>query len=163
MKSKKLCRALRNNNPFNIKKSNQPWLGKQNFCFEYDEKVFEVFSSLEFGVRAGLKLLYNYIYLYGLDSVYKVIDRFAPRSENATDAYARFVADFIRTRHSAYLAKEEFAFHSREYFFLMCEAIIAFETGCNWSSRKNFHLTAPDLAETFDKFFPKYNFKTVSL
>lgn len=163
MKSSKLCRALRNNNPFNIKKSDQPWLGKRNFLFNDHEMVFEVFGTLEYGVRAGLKLLYNYIYLYGLDSVYKVINRFAPRCENATDAYVKFVEDFIRSHHSVYMAKEDHSFYTRENFFLMCEAIIAYETGVNWSTRKNFHLTADQLAETFDKYFPKYNFKPIKL
>lgn len=79
-------RGLRNNNPFNIKKSRQPWLGK---CLGVD-KVFESFSLLEYGVRAGLKLLTTYVHR-GIDSPNKIIHRFAPTSENNTQNYLDFV------------------------------------------------------------------------
>lgn len=166
MKSNKLPRGLRNNNPFNIKKSSQPWKGKITIL-PYDdfpsEQVFEVFSSLKYGVRAGLKLLYNYVYLYKLDTVYKVLERFAPRCENALDVYVEYVENTISNYsatklHQPYLQGSSLI-GKRNIFFIMCYAIIRYENGINDNVCINFHLTPKALSATFDEFFPNYTFK----
>lgn len=82
-------RGIRNNNPFNIKKSAARWQGKTIGV----DKVFETFESMEFGFRAGFKLLINYVH-QGHNSIDKIISRFAPSIENNTDYYKRFVCDY---------------------------------------------------------------------
>lgn len=80
-------RGYRNNNPFNIKKSALNWQGK----IEGSDKVFETFKSLDYGYRAGLKLLINYVHK-GYNTIDKIVTRFAPSNENNTDVYIRFVS-----------------------------------------------------------------------
>lgn len=81
-------RGIRNNNPLNIKKSNTAWQGKTAGT----DTVFETFSSAEYGIRAGAKILLTYQSKYGLNTVKDIINRFAPTIENDTNAYAQHVA-----------------------------------------------------------------------
>ena len=53
-------RGIRNNNPFNIKRSSSRWLGKVPFKDSSDQ-VFEQFTDIDYGLRAGFILLRNYI------------------------------------------------------------------------------------------------------
>lgn len=48
---------------------------------------------MAYGYRAAFKLLNNYQRNYGLDTIRKMIDRWAPSNENHTDAYVRTVAE----------------------------------------------------------------------
>lgn len=80
-------RGLRNNNPFNIKKSNNKWIGK----IKGDDKVFETFDTLEHGYRAGLIILKTYYTKYKLHTYRAILNRFAPSSENNLDNYLDFI------------------------------------------------------------------------
>lgn len=87
-------RGIRNNNPLNIRKGNN-WKGERP---NQTDKSFEEFQTMEMGIRAGFKLLKNYITGYGgntkpFDTIEKVIRRWAPPTENATEKYIQFVAD----------------------------------------------------------------------
>lgn len=79
-------RGLRNNNPFNIKKSRFTWLGKVSGL----DPTFETFKTIDFGLRCGLKLLLTYV-SRGINTPYKIIHRYAPTSENNTQNYISFV------------------------------------------------------------------------
>lgn len=82
-------RGIRNNNPFNIKKSsNNKWIGKKK---KSSDPVFEQFECIDYGIRAGIVLLRRYIKRYHLHSVSDILKRFAPESENDLNAYIRFV------------------------------------------------------------------------
>lgn len=76
------------NNPFNIRFNRKNvWYGqigrKKGFCR---------FSSFDYGVRACVVLLRNYIRA-GFSTIRKIITRFAPASDgNDTDAYISFVS-----------------------------------------------------------------------
>lgn len=87
-------RGIRNNNPLNIRKGNN-WKGERP---KQTDKSFEEFETMEMGIRAGFKILKNYITGYGgktkpYDTIEKVIRRWAPPTENATEKYIQFVAD----------------------------------------------------------------------
>lgn len=86
MTGKNLIRGLRNNNPFNIRKSRQPWIGK----IHGSDPEFETFRSMYLGIRAGVKLLLTYVDR-GIDTPSAIISRFAPSCENNTSAYLDFV------------------------------------------------------------------------
>lgn len=91
---KQLPRGIRNNNPLNIRKGNN-WQGEVNVS---TDKEFEQFISMEFGIRAGMKILRNYMTGHDgkyepKDTIDKIIRRWAPPIENATEAYILFVAD----------------------------------------------------------------------
>jgi len=79
----KITRGMRNNNPFNIRKSKSRWIGK----IKGTDKEFETFDSLEHGYRAGLILLANYYTKYHLHTIFDIITRFAPSTENKTYVY----------------------------------------------------------------------------
>lgn len=93
-------RGIRNNNPGNIKDFGIPWEGildreKQN-AEQRAENTFVVFSGPWWGIRAIAKILLNYQTRHGLDTVHKIIDRWAPAGDsNEPERYARFVANHI--------------------------------------------------------------------
>ena len=89
-------RGIRNNNPGNIR-IGDPWKG---LAFKYDmtdeqllEKEFCVFVGPSWGIRAICKILLTYRDKYGLHTIREMISRWAPPSENDTDAYVDSVAE----------------------------------------------------------------------
>lgn len=86
-------RGIRNNNPLNIRKGNN-WKGERP---NQTDKSFEEFETMEMGIRAGFKILKNYITGYGgkippYDTIDKIVRRWAPPTENATERYIDFVS-----------------------------------------------------------------------
>lgn len=81
-------RSVRNNNPLNIRLSNNQWDGKVNGS----DSAFEKFKTPVYGFRAAGKILLNYQKLYGLNTVEQMINRFAPPNENETSSYIQHVA-----------------------------------------------------------------------
>lgn len=75
-------RGVRNNNPLNIRVGNN-WQGE----ITNTDGEFEQFESVEMGIRAAAKLLKNYRDMYGLNTIEKIITRWAPPDENNTPAY----------------------------------------------------------------------------
>ena len=82
-------RGIRNNNPGNIRFSDDQW---QGLAAEQTDEEFFVFSAPEWGIRAMARILTNYQSRHGLGTVREIINRWAPPSENDTDAYVRSVA-----------------------------------------------------------------------
>lgn len=85
-------RGLRNNNPLNIEKTKggNPWQGE---IVPSGDSRFAQFRTIAYGYRAAFKLLNNYQRNYGLDTIRKMIGRWAPSNENHTDTYVRTVAE----------------------------------------------------------------------
>ena len=78
--------GFRNNNPTNIRyDEHTKWKGqighRAGFC---------VFSGKEWAFRATFKILFKYIDR-GQDSIEKIINTWAPPTENNTEAYITFV------------------------------------------------------------------------
>lgn len=84
-------RGLRNNNPLNIEKTKggNPWQGE---VVPSKDSRFAQFTSMAYGYRAAFKLLNNYQRNYGLDTIRKMISRWAPSNENHTEAYVKAVS-----------------------------------------------------------------------
>ncbi len=80
-------RGLRNNNPFNIRKSSNNWIGK----IKGTDKEFETFDTLEHGYRAGLIILRTYYNKYKLHTYGDIIHRFAPPCENELTYYYDYI------------------------------------------------------------------------
>lgn len=87
-------RGIRNNNPGNIRKTSQAWRGE----IEGDDEAFETFRTPEHGIRALARILLNYQRKRGLRTVGDIISRWAPPSENDTDAYEAAVAVSLGVR-----------------------------------------------------------------
>lgn len=93
MDKKIVPRGIRNNNPLNIRKGNN-WKGERP---NQTDKAFEEFESMEMGVRAGFYLIRKYMTGYNgltekFNTIEKIIRRWAPASENNTQAYIDTVA-----------------------------------------------------------------------
>jgi hypothetical protein len=78
-----MSRGLENNNPGNLIKGDTLFLGEKP---ESTDERFRQFETLEYGYRALLKNLISYINK-GYDTISKIINRWAPASENQTIAY----------------------------------------------------------------------------
>lgn len=87
-------RGIRNNNPGNIEINRaNDWEGRVKREDNTDGR-FEQFVSYEYGVRALIILLRNYI-KSGRNTITKVFAAYAPPSENDTKEYIRFVSGRI--------------------------------------------------------------------
>ena len=83
-------RGIRNNNPGNIRKSTDPW---QGLADQQTDVNFCVFNSPIYGIRALACTLIAYQDKHGLRTIRAIIGRWAPATENNTDAYVKAVAD----------------------------------------------------------------------
>lgn len=84
-----MTRGQRNNNPGNIRLSNQTFQGE----VKSDDKAFKKFKSMAYGYRALIKILQTYETKYGYNTIRKIITHWAPNNENNTSSYIRRVCD----------------------------------------------------------------------
>lgn len=81
-------RGQRNHNPLNIRKGNN-WQGEIS---PQSDREFEQFSCDLYGLRAGMKILKAYVTKHNCNTLRRIITRWAPPSENDTNAYIAIVA-----------------------------------------------------------------------
>jgi hypothetical protein len=81
-------KGVRNNNPGNIRVSADNWQGQVG-----KDGNFLKFDTAQNGIRAMAKILKTYQNKYNLDTITKLISRWAPTSENPTSKYIDFVAN----------------------------------------------------------------------
>lgn len=119
--NKVITRGIRNNNPFNIRRSGTRWQGK---LYSGKDNLFEVFTSMDYGIRAGIIILRTYVSVHKLTSVKTIISRFAPESENDTSAYVSYCEKYLHDRgfDSDHIVFGDMAFCS------LCSAIMIFES-----------------------------------
>lgn len=87
---KKIARCIRNNNPLNIRRGTARWKGMSK---REDDEDFEQFETMAYGWRAAFILLgRTYYEKYHLNTIQKIISRWAPACENKTDAYMMYVS-----------------------------------------------------------------------
>jgi len=114
-------RGERNNNPGNIRHSSTTWQGE---AADQPDQAFVTFKSPSWGIRAIAKILLTY-QAKGLDTVRQMILRWAPPSENDSEAYVRDVA-----QHMGVEPEQAISFAGRPDLLLsMVEAIIRHENG----------------------------------
>lgn len=86
----KLPRGIRNNNPGNIDYNSKiNWQGTSD---KKHDGRFIIFETPEHGLRAMARVLRTYQNRHGLNSIKKIIHRWAPASENNTRSYVYSVA-----------------------------------------------------------------------
>lgn len=125
MMDKKLPRGIRNNNPLNIRKGNN-WKGEVSRSTDGE---FEQFVSMQWGIRAGFKILKNYMTGYGgrvkaLTNVHDIIHRWAPPNENNCRAYIDSVCRF-----SGLHEFERLQFSDRNKMLALVDGMIRVECG----------------------------------
>ena len=89
-------RGVRNCNPLNIERGTK-WKGLRP---EQSDKRFCQFVSMQYGWRAGLIIIRNYISGHNgskksLDTIEKIINRWAPAPENPTSGYIKAVCEDV--------------------------------------------------------------------
>ncbi len=84
-----LSRGVRNCNPGNIRRTASPFRGE---VVPGDDPQFKQFESMAWGYRAMMLIIHNYNELYGINTLSRIIARWAPPSENHTSNYIRAVA-----------------------------------------------------------------------
>ena len=125
MMDKKLPRGIRNNNPLNIRKGNN-WKGEVSRSTDGE---FEQFISMQWGIRAGFKILKNYMTGYGgrvkaLTNIHDIIHRWAPPNENNCRAYIDSVCRF-----SGLHEFERLQFSDRNKMLALVDGMIRVECG----------------------------------
>jgi hypothetical protein len=80
-------RGIRNHNPGNIRHTGVAWLGQAD---EQTDPSFVVFKSPVYGIRAIVRIMHSY-QLLGINTIRGVISRWAPSTENDTNAYINSV------------------------------------------------------------------------
>ena len=101
-------RGIRNNNPGNIRWSNDQWKGLIPKD-QANDKSFCVPRTPEYGIRAMARIIRNYTKYPGIpgvgkpniDTVREIINRWAPAIENNTEAYIQSVAKNLGTTANA--------------------------------------------------------------
>jgi len=83
-----MTRGIRNNNPLNIRISDNDWKGK---VLINNDGQFEQFVSMYYGFRAAILTIETYIIKYGCNTIRSIITRWAPPNENHTSNYINFV------------------------------------------------------------------------
>lgn len=91
MRQNELPRGLRNNNPGNIRRNSDVFQGEVN---PSRDKEFKQFKNMAYGYRAMFKILSNYYNKYQLNTIRKMISRWAPENENNTAAYVSLVSSY---------------------------------------------------------------------
>ncbi len=84
-----MSRGLKNCNPGNIRQSKSRYKGEVR---PSRDPAFKQFESLAWGYRAIFMLLHTYRTRHNLRTLAEMIARWAPPTENRTDAYIRAVA-----------------------------------------------------------------------
>ena len=115
-----LARGIRNNNPGNIRKG-EKWKGLSE---HQTDSSFCIFVSPEYGIRALVKILLTYYKKYKLNTVKKIISRYAPPSENETESYIKSVANQLGVA-----SDEEIDLSSVAVLAVLLRAIIRHENG----------------------------------
>lgn len=116
-----IARGLRNNNPGNLRPGREPWLGQSA---QQGDPDFLVFATPEFGLRALIRTLCTYRTAHGCRTVRALISRWAPATENDTEAYVQAVA-----RHCGVGPDAEIEVFDPRTMTALVEAIIRRENG----------------------------------
>jgi hypothetical protein len=85
-----MARGIAINNPGNVRISSTAWLGKLT---PSRDPEFETFDTAEHGLRVIARILLTYFEEYKLNTIEGIIAKWAPDSENDTDAYIDDVSD----------------------------------------------------------------------
>ena len=86
-----MSRGIDNCNPGNIRLSKVFYRGEVQ---PSQDAAFKQFGSMEWGYRAMFVLLDTYARRYGLNTIRGMISRYAPPSENNTEAYIAAICEW---------------------------------------------------------------------
>ena len=132
---KKISRGIRNNNPGNIRLSNDPW---QGLAKVQTDKEFFQFKSMAYGIRAIARTLITYQDKYGIRTIKDFVTRYAPEKENDTANYKACVCGI-----SGFSENQILDFHQYEDLEPVIRGILFIENGAsNYPSFKKYDIDA---------------------
>lgn len=114
-------RGLRNNNPLNIRHNADVFQGET----KGNDKSFKTFSTMPYGYRAAFITLATYL-SRGWNTIEKIISRWAPPSENNTQAY---IANVVK--YSGVAADDVLTATSGDKYIMIVAAMSFVENGVN--------------------------------
>lgn len=121
------ARGVRNNNPGNVR-IGAHWQGlmprDQMTPEQVKEDEFCVFQAPKWGFRAMAIIFKNYARLYGVKTIREAISRWAPPSENDTEAYIKAVSDYVGVA-----PNDRYSFANRQNLTGLLKAVSIHECG----------------------------------
>ena len=149
--------AFRNCNPLNIRFSKSvKWQGQNG-----EEGGFVKFTSFSYGYRAAVKILRSYA-KRDIKAIGKIIETWAPQTENNTKAYVKAVLDYLNgvwrmdNDEGDYCARTQINLRDREEVVNLLMAMTRVEMGANAAQlhdMKRWAYVGYDLAVTTNNFF----------
>lgn len=122
----RVARGYRNNNPLNIRRSSDKWIGQSA---DQLDKSFVQFETMAYGCRAAYVLLYTYYRKYKCRTIESVISRWAPPLENDTFTYIRTVVSYM-CGNGIFVSKDnEIDFENIYFMVLFLKAMSKVENG----------------------------------
>lgn len=120
-------RGIRNNNPGNIDHVEAYNWDGEIYPTTNGEERFCQFETMTHGCRAMARILGNYQKKYDLNTIHKMISRWAPPVENDTDRYVKFVSDW--TGHDQFTAFD--FIEDKDIGIAMMKAMVRMENGAD--------------------------------
>ena len=128
-----MTRGTRNNNPLNIRFSeNNKWRGKK-WGEDKHDLAFEEFDTMTNGVRAAIRLLRNYIKA-GYDTAESIVLRWCPHydpaagTENDTDRYLTFVTERLEKSFPQMTKRTKIYWYDFEVLYCLVSAMAWMES-----------------------------------
>ncbi len=126
----KQARGMRNNNPLNIIKSEKiNWQGIKSEKINWQGEVkpstdpnFAQFETLEYGLRAALKLR-TYYQKHGCRTIRQIVARWDPEGPKVIDAYVKTVC-----RHTGLNPDQQLPPMKEETKVMWCDIVLAMAT-----------------------------------
>ena len=87
---KRKKKMIAKNNIFNIRKGPKAWKGETGA-----KNGFVEFETREYGIRAWIVLMHNYRVKHRCATIRAIVTRFAPPSENQTQAYIKYCRERV--------------------------------------------------------------------
>jgi hypothetical protein len=114
-------RGIRNKNPLNIRKNDEKFKGEIR---PSQDDQFKEFLDFGYGYRAAFVILQTYISKHNLDTIPKIINRWAPSHENPTQQYIDTISQW-----SGIGKNEKIDFANGDKMTKLVAAMSRFETG----------------------------------
>ena len=161
-----MTRGLRNNNPLNIRHSADRWQGARIMQTDPD---YVQYKDIKWGFRAAWKILDTYCLTFKKEgkayNVKNIIGRWAPPTENDTDAYVRAVVKLsgLGGNENMPRPKHYWNFEEVDKLVRLIRAMVCVEIGIKWEKVdtkdiwKGYDLAFPDARKTKDRNPPSSN------
>lgn len=121
-------RGIRNNNPLNIVRTADKWVGLKS---KHTDPRFCEFTDLSLGYRAAFIILKKYIVKHGWNTIEKIISHWAPECENDLNMYITSVCKFMDEQKD-----HEIDINNMEDMLMLVSAMTVVENGKDYNPQQ---------------------------